>query len=265
MSLRALAVSPDGTRIAAQDRDGTLHIAESATGRQVDSTRLPSIGVRGGLAYSPDGRWLAVVADHSTVGLWDTQQHRLAARWAGHAGGIYSLAFSRDGRRLVSTGEDRTVRLWDTTTGAHLAVLPGHTDEVFTAVFHPDGARVASAGRDRAILLWDVATGTEVARLEGHRDYVFCLAFSPDGITLASASGDFTVRLWDTVPLARRLEFRRDAEALRPEAERLVERLFREVKEPSGVVRAVRADPALSLSLRREALRAIRRRLESPE
>jgi WD40 repeat protein len=265
MSLRALAVSPDGTRIAAQDRDGTLRIAEAATGRQVDSTRLPSIGARGGLAYSPDGRWLAVAADHSSVGLWDTQQHRLAARWAGHVGAIYSIAFSPDGRRLISAGEDRTVRLWDTATGAPLAVLQGHTDEVFTAVFHPDGARVASAGRDRAILIWDVATASEVARLEGHTKYVFSLAFSPDGITLASASGDLTVRLWDTVPLARRLGLRRDAEALRPEAERLVEQLFREEKEPSEVVRAVRADPALSRSLRREALRAVGRRLEAPE
>ena len=102
-----------------------------------------------------------------------------------------------------------------------VAVLTGHTDQVFSAVFHPDGKRLASAGRDRAIWLWDLATGQEVARLEGHTNYVFSLAFSPDGTSLVSGSGDGTVRIWDTEPPARRHQARREAEALRPEAERL--------------------------------------------
>jgi WD40 repeat protein len=269
-TLAALAVSPDGARIAAQDLDGSLRIIEAESGREVVATRLPGrkpdtrAEIRSTLAYSPDGRWLALVADRSTVGLWDTRSNQLAARWTGHDGAVYSVAFSRDGRRLVSAGEDRTVRLWDVDTGAPGRIMTGHTDEVFTAVFHGDGRRVASAGRDRAILLWDPATGAEVARLHGHTNYVFSLAFSPDGSSLASGSGDFTVRLWDTVALAQRFQARREAEALRPEAERLVGRLFGELKEPAEVVRAVQADPALSAPLRREAQRALWRRLAAP-
>src|SRR5262249_32948599 len=161
------------------------------------------------------------------------------------------VAFRRDGRRLVSTSLDRTVRLWDPASGAALAELRGHTDDVFTAVFHPEGRRIASAGRDRVIRLWDATTGEEVARLQGHTNYVYSLAFSPDGSTLASGSGDYTVRLWDTAPVARRLQTRRDAAALRAEAERLVEQLFRQAEEPSAVVRALRADTTLSAALRR--------------
>jgi WD40 repeat protein len=153
------------------------------------------------------------------------------------------------------------VRLWDTTTREQLAILVGHTDEVFAAVFHPDGQRVASAGRDRAILLWDVETGAEVNRLQGHRNYIFSLAFSPDGSTLASGSGDATVRLWDTAPLAERLEARRVSEALRPQAEQLVQRLFQQLKEPTDVVQTARSDPALNDPVRREVQTAIWRRL----
>ena len=132
---------------------------------------------------------------------------------------------------------------------------------MFSAVFHPDGKRLASAGRDRAIWLWDLATGQEVARLEGHTNYVFSLAFSPDGTSLASGSGDGTVRLWDTEPPARRHQARREAEALRPEAERLVEALFREKNNDAAAVAAtVRADRLLAEPLRHAALREVLKR-----
>jgi hypothetical protein len=99
-----------------------------------------------------------------------------------------------------------------------------------------------------------VATHEETARLTGHTSYVFSLAFSPDGETLVSGSGDGTVRLWDTVPLARRYQARREAEALRPEAERLVRRLFALLREPPQVVSRLRTDASLSAALRRAAL-----------
>jgi WD40 repeat protein/serine/threonine protein kinase len=280
-SLGALAVSPDGTRIAAQDRTGALFISDTATGQEIASARLPGILLRTPLAYSPDGRYLALAAESAVVGLWDTQRQEITVRLKGHTGEVYSVAFSPDGSRLVSASEDRTVRLWEVPSGAPRGVLEGHTEEVFAAVFHPDGRRVASGGRDRAILLWDVASravdhGTridnEVARLHGHRNYVYSLAFSPDGATLASGSGDFTVRLWDTLPLAERYQARREGEVLRPEAERLVGRLLDAGKEPAEVVRLLRDDPALLVQtnrlhrdlFRREAQRAIWRRLAPP-
>ena len=146
------------------------------------------------------------------------------------------MAFSGDGRRLASTGRDRTVRIWDVAAAKCVAVLIGHTDEVFAAVFHPDGHRLASAGRDGAIWLWDLETGQEVVRLEGHTNYVYSLEFSPDGKSIVSGCGDGTVRIWDTTSPARRQEARHEAEALRPDADRLVARLFAELREPAGVV-----------------------------
>jgi WD40 repeat protein len=256
----ALAVRPDGAAVAAADREGGVSISEMATGRSVASWRVGNSWEKKGLAYSPDGRTLAGTGeDVAVIDLWDTQTLERTAQLRGHTALVYSVAFSPDARRLVSASSDRTVRVWDAPTGQCVAVLQGHTDEVLTAAFHPDGTRVASGGRDGAVWLWDLATGQEVARLRGHTNYVYSLAFSPDGKSLVSGSGDNTVRLWDTEPLRVRYQARREAEALRPAAERLVGGLFGQKKDAALVGAAVRADRSLSGAQRHAALRAVLR------
>jgi WD40 repeat protein/predicted Ser/Thr protein kinase len=258
-NFRCLNVSPDGKRVAAWADNVPLCVRDLTTGERLFSAEGRP------LAYSPDGKWLAGKdADGITVVLWDAHTFGPVAYLREHTGEINAVAFDRAGGRLVSASSDRTVRLWDAATGECLRVFEGHTDEVFTAVFHPDGTRIASAGRDRAVWLWDVASGQEVAHLPGHTSYIWSLAWSPDGKTLVSGSGDSTVRLWGTEPLRVRYQARREAAALRPEAERLVEKLWRQKNDPAAVVQALRADGALSEPLRQAALREVLRQAQPP-
>jgi eukaryotic-like serine/threonine-protein kinase len=266
-----LVVTPDGQRFAATDEtNDKLHtsVYDMASGELVSS------GAWSTLAYSPDGRWCAIRAeDEQTVLLLDAQTRETAARFQGHEKTVNSAIFSPDSRRLATCSMDRSVRLWQIdplilpsprSPGGEgrvrgCQVLRGHTDEVFAAAFHPDGTRLATGGRDRAVWLWDLARGEEVARLQGHTSFIWSLAFSPDGATLVSGSGDTTVRLWDTAPLKTRYQARREAEALRPEAERLVGKLFQQKKDADDVAAAIRSDRSLTVSRRQAALRAVLR------
>ena len=229
-----LIVSPDGTRMAAGAGEGPskkpkLTVCDIASGKSLFSTDgIP-------LAYSPDGRWLAALAaDEKTVLLLDARTHETIARFRGHDDVVFKAVFSRDSRSLASCSRDHTVRVWSieplslvSSSGdeaersvTKCQVLRGHSDEVFAVAFHPDGTRLATAGRDGAVSLWDLAQGAQVVRLPGHKSFVWSLAFSPDGATLVSGSGDSTVRLWDTAPLRMRYQARREAAALRADAQR---------------------------------------------
>jgi WD40 repeat protein len=258
-STRFLALSHDGRRVAATawDWDGSylhLSIHDVASGERLFAARGAA------LAYSPDGSWLAARdADGKTVLLMDAGTHRVVRYFKGHEGDVHGAVFNHDSRCLATCGSDGTVRLWEVGGGAS-RVLRGHTDEVFALAFHPDGTRLASAGRDRAVWLWDPNSGQDVARLPGHTNYVWSLAFSPDGKTLASGSGDTSVRLWDAAPLRGRYQARRTAEALRPEAERLVGTLFEKKKDAAEVAAVVRSDRSLSGPQRHAALRAVLQR-----
>jgi WD40 repeat protein/predicted Ser/Thr protein kinase len=263
--VRFVTVRSDGRRVAATAFDPhtnkhSLDVCDLDSGE-----RLYSAPGRP-LAYSPDGRWLAVrAADDVTVLLLDSQTHETVARFRGHEKEVHSAAFSPDSRRLATCSADWTVRVWTNGSGA-CQLLHGHTGETYAAAFHPDGTRLATGGRDRSVWLWDLARGEAVARLQGHASFVWSLAFSPDGSTLVSGSGDTTVRLWDTAPLKTRYQARRDAEALRPKAEQLVDLLWQKKKQnPQEVVAALRADATLREPLRQAALRAVLRKARPPE
>jgi len=94
------------------------------------------------VAWSPDGRWLAVAsADHGVylgrgVGDW--------RRLAGHRNEVNTVAWSPDGRRLASGADDHSIRIWDPATSAELARLTGHEGWVWSVAFSPDGRRLAS-------------------------------------------------------------------------------------------------------------------------
>ena len=77
---------------------------------------------------------------------------------------------------------------------------------------------------------------------------------------LASASADRTARIWDAVPYPIRWNERQVILAARPEAERIVSRLWQELKDWRSVAERLRQDTDLSEPVRRAALNEVLRR-----
>ena len=161
------------------------------------------------LAFSPDGKTLALGTWSSTVKLIELSTGKELPAPARHKDWVSSVAFSADGKLLVSAGGSEfkparnnsqtsgEVKLWDVAARQELGPLTGHTSKIMSATFSPDSQTLATASADRTVRLWDVATRKERAVLAGHADAVWCVTLTPDGKTVASASWDRTVKLWD--------------------------------------------------------------------
>jgi WD40 repeat protein len=65
------------------------------------------------LAFSPDGRLLAVTGRDGAVRLWDVAARRELRRLDGGQGRVGRVAFAPDGRSLAVGGADGTVLVWD--------------------------------------------------------------------------------------------------------------------------------------------------------
>lgn len=190
-----VAYSPDGTRLAEGDANGSVTLWNTATWtRELTFRAHPNGDCH--LAWSPDGRLLACSGPDKLIRLYNTGTGKLACVLRGHTAAVCPVAFSPDGKLIASGGHDNTVRIWSAANYKCLRVLSGHTSAVFAVAFSPDGKLLASGSNDDTARIWVVATGRTLHVLRGHAWYIYAAAFSPDGKTLATAGGDTTIRLW---------------------------------------------------------------------
>jgi len=206
-TVRNIAWSPDGSRIATASRDGTARIFDAASGHceRVLAGHEAMVEM---VAWSPDSALVATASRDHTVRVWQAATGAQVAVLTGASDVVRGVAWSPDGRWIAGASRDLVVRIWDAATGRLDRALRGHRDNVLGIDWSPDGRKLATASHDRTVIVWDAETGTPALTLEGHTDFVEGLAWSPDGKSLASSSGDHTIRIWDSATGRQRLLIR---------------------------------------------------------
>jgi WD40 repeat protein len=189
--LTDVVFSPDGALVATAGLADGVRLWRLASGRLVRSI-IPDAGVEE-LAFSPDGRLLAVTAGEN-VRIYHVESGRPQATLRGHDLFVNSVSFSPNGRLLVSGSDDDTVRIWDR-RGRTVAVLPGSGNVEAARFVAGRGLAVAAAGDDGRVRLWQL-TPTPTAVLRIGPSGAPQLAYSPDGERLAAGLGDGTIRVW---------------------------------------------------------------------
>ena len=201
-----IAFSPDGSRVSVVNEErghsAPVHVWDlAAAGAALAPAAHPLPDLNLGstprsLAYSPNGKELALGLVSGVIQVCDTDRGAQRYTLQGGQGSVVDLAFSPDGQRIAGAFSNGTATVWavkrpttgETPTASKLFELQGHTASVNSIAFSPEGARLATGSADGTVRLWDAATGREQIRLAEGPEGVTAVAFSVDGRRLAATS-----------------------------------------------------------------------------
>ncbi|HEY0073660.1 MAG TPA: hypothetical protein VGB77_06120, partial [Abditibacteriaceae bacterium] len=210
-----------------QDSAYSTKVWDAATWKLIKTLPLKDSG---DIAFSSDGKWLAVLSQmrvtiHQTtdwkiiagVGvptsknglglLTDIQfspqddvlaigSHLISTttwlplRQVTTTSDVNSVAFSNDGKTLVTGGWDGVVQVWDWITGKELSRLQ-HAKASTKVQISPDGKLLATACFNHsAAKLWDISTGQAVQSFKGGSDSLTPLGIVTMGVDAIAFSPD---------------------------------------------------------------------------
>ncbi len=193
-AISALAMSPDGRRVAVGRTDGELFVALVGTTAPIISLRPRAAPPVTAVAFTPDGALLAAIHVTGSVELWDPSRRAVVAERilpglddVGRA--VFTIAFAGSTRLLAAR------------FGGGTAVLTvpslddgGALDGRVVAVSQ-SGTRVATVGSSGDVFLHDPGVGAR--RVATAPRPLTVAALSPDSTSLAIGDSDGVVRVLD--------------------------------------------------------------------
>lgn len=211
LAVADVAFHPKG-KVVASAAGNQVHLWDPATGKAVKT--VLSLGKTDkpvkAVAYSPDGKRLAVGADDGVLRVIDSESGKEVYASPSRNARIERVCYSPNGK-LVALGDGAgqvAVYVPEGAKGNALAMSVQGTDilEVLGVAFSADGGAVFTCGRDGRVRLTvgpapdgGSAPNTATKRREfvGHTGPVTGLAVTPDGSQLVTGGEDKTVRVWD--------------------------------------------------------------------
>lgn len=199
-SILALAVSPDGKRLAAGGCDRIVRVWNIGAGilkAKLEQTVENHADWVFGIAFAGDGKHLVTCSRDKTAKVWDLSTKESVMTFPGHQNPVFGVAIKADGKIGYSAGEDKQLRMWGAgADGKQIRAVGGHGDAILKLVQHPNKPLLVTASADKTVRVWNADNGSAVRSLTGMTDQVFSVALSADGNLVAAGSYAGEVQIW---------------------------------------------------------------------
>lgn len=172
-----LAYAPDGSMVLNGAIEQTIRRRDARTGKELPPLDVGEGSRAGGMAFSPDGKTLAVIvhADEGTyMTYWDWRAARELARKPCDDG---EIEFLPDGRTLLTIGYGQVTR-WDVASVRRVKKFK--VERVSGGSAHP-GGRLLALNTSAGVEVRELPSGKLIKKLDTEELYPDAFAFSPDG------------------------------------------------------------------------------------
>ncbi len=205
----------DGSKVAVGCTDNTVHVFETATGKELYKLGNHENWVLG-TVFAVDGKRFVSVGRDRAAKLIDAEKGQFLENVNAMKTELSAIARHPSKDVIVIGGEDRYPYVYMLDRPRNLKVGDDATlvrklerqDGVIAALdWSADGKWIAVAGAAPKVNLYDAETGEAHCACSGHSAGIYALAFAPDGRTLATGGFDGKVRLYDPADCSLKKEF----------------------------------------------------------
>ncbi|WP_166827887.1 WD40 domain-containing protein [Thalassoroseus pseudoceratinae] len=193
-SVFAIALSPDGTRLASAGADRSVRVFDLESQAELLHVEDHADWVMD-VAWSPDGKQLVSASRDKTAKVVNAETGEAVITFNSHSDAVYAVAFSQDGKQVVSAGEDRQIRLWKVADAKAVKTVRA-SGAVFDLEQLPNGqTATAEASKTARLVAWP--KGQIAKTFSGSPEWLYSVAASPSTQRIAAGSYDGTIRIWN--------------------------------------------------------------------
>jgi WD40 repeat protein len=200
------SLAPDDSRVAVGCADNTVHVFDTATGKEMYKIGNHENWVLATVFGLDSKRFVSASRDRAAK-IIDTQSGAFLENVNLLRGELSAIARHPSKDVVVLGGEERypyiylldrprNMKIADDTT--LVRKLERQDGAIFALDWSPDGKSIAVAGASPSVNLYNADTGERRSACQGHSAGIYAVAFSPDSARVATGGFDGKVRIYDS-------------------------------------------------------------------
>ncbi len=165
----AVALSPDGIKLALGGRDGSMRLVTAAEFKELVKFEVGHQGAITGLAFTANGQTLASVGADRTLRYWNVLTGQLIATVGAHTTVVNAVVVNPNNTAAYTVGDDGYLKFW-TLPAIPAKTLPGHGAPIRAMALTTDNTAFYTGSDDRTVRQFAIAGAKEGARVDRTAD-----------------------------------------------------------------------------------------------